>query len=49
MVASGGDGIEVVILEGLLIFGTFHELRYRILFGLVRKGEWVEGIAYTSH
>ena len=39
----GGNGVEVVVLEGLLVLGALHEFRHRVLL-LVRIGYTFVGV-----
>ena len=51
VVVSSGDGIEVVVLESLLVLGTLHELGNRVLDGLLATWEieHQDTLTHTSH
>ncbi len=38
-IVSSGKSVEIVVLEGLFIFGTLHEFWYRVLNRSVSRGQ----------
>lgn len=53
MVISRGNGVEIVVFQGLFVLRTFHEFRHRILMvvstDFITKMGSRGAASYTSH